>query len=234
MLVGGFEKLTLIDYPGEVAAIVFTRGCNFRCPFCYNPMLVVPNEKAPSREGAFSEDYVLNFLKDRKGKLDGVVISGGEPTLQKDLIEFILKLKALNYKVKLDTNGTNPEILKNLINQKIINYVAMDLKAPLEKYSQVVKAPVDLNKITESIKILINSKMPYEFRTTVVPKLISKNDINLMGVLIQNADRWFLQNFQSQSDLVDLSFQKENSFTDQEMLEMLEIGKKYVKKCEVR
>jgi len=163
MLIGGLEKLTLIDYPGEVAAIIFTQGCNFRCQFCYNPMLVWPLEDSKMKyrkdHSLIEESDLFAFLRSRVGKLDGVVITGGEPTLHADLPEFINKIKALGYKVKLDTNGTNQEMLEKLINipltrgQNLIDYIAMDLKAPLDKYEKVTGAKVSLANIKKSVKI---------------------------------------------------------------------------------
>lgn len=248
MLIGGLEKLTLIDYPGKIAAIVFTQGCNLRCHFCYNPMLVAPHTSegsAKQKNHLITEDDFFAFLKSRINKLDGVVISGGEPTLQADLEKFILKIKNLGFLVKLDTNGANPEILESLIKQKLIDYIAMDVKAPPDKYLEIVNADprglrrgqasgVCLPKIKKSIKIIMNSGLPYEFRTTVVPGLIFKKDIAKMGKMIKGASKWYLQNFKSDTDLINKTLEKEKSYSEIEMREMAQIGKKYAKICAAR
>ncbi|MBU2456910.1 anaerobic ribonucleoside-triphosphate reductase activating protein, partial [Patescibacteria group bacterium] len=200
MLIGGLQKFSVLDYPGHISAIIFTKGCNFKCQFCYNPMLVYPSKKDHT---LILENDLFYFLKKRIGKLDSVVITGGEPTVQQDLPKFIQKIKKLNYLVKLDTNGTNPEMLKNLIQKNLINYIAMDIKAPLEKYNQITGVEVDFNKIQKSIKIIMQSNLPYEFRTTVVPKFLDAEDIKKIGELIQGAKKWFLQNFKSNTDLVN-------------------------------
>lgn len=231
--------MTLIDYPGQVAAIVFTKGCNFRCHFCYNPLLVWPDKETDEKKyektyPTVSEDEFFLFLKSRKGKLDGVVITGGEPTLQTDLAEFIEKVRALGYKIKLDTNGTNSVVLKKLLDKKLLDYIAMDLKAPLEKYSQVVSAPVNCQEIEKSVKIIITSGLPHEFRTTVVPGLLVLEDFELMGKIIAGADAWYLQKFKSDTELVDRNLENTVSVSDAKMLEMVALGKKYVKICELR
>jgi len=240
MIIGGFEKLTLIDYPDHLAAIIFTQGCNFRCHFCYNPMLVWPrkgadekNKKEKGSEMLSTQDLFL-FLKERFGRLEGVVITGGEPTLHADLPSFIKKIKKIGYLVKLDTNGTNPIMLEHLIKNKLVDYLAMDFKAPLEKYSQTVGVSVDCKNIQKSVKLIMNSGLPYEFRTTVVPGLLDKVDFKKMGELIKGADKWYLQNFKSDTDLVDPKYQAKLAYTSQDMKDFADIGKQYVKFCEVR
>ena len=240
MKIGGLEKLSLIDYPGYLSAIVFTAGCNFRCHFCYNPMLVWPSSELggiQNKEKGFSqipEEDLFLFLKDRVGKIEGIVITGGEPTMHNDLPEFIKKIKALGFKVKLDTNGTIPEMVKKIIDEKIIDYIAMDLKAPLEKYSTIVGVPIDCQKIVESVKIVIESGLPHEFRTTVTPGFLEKDDFSKMGQIIQGADAWYLQKFKSDTDLVDPLLQGKAAFSSKEMEEMAEIGSKFVKICQLR
>lgn len=229
MKIGGLEKLTLIDYPGELAAIVFTSGCNFRCHFCYNPMLVVPKGHPLIEEGG-----LLDFLAERKGKIDGVVVTGGEPTMQPDLPEFLAKIKKLGYKIKLDTNGTNPEMLEKVISSGMVDYIAMDIKGPLDKYQEIVGVDVNLENVKKSIKIIVESGLPHEFRTTLVPGLHKKEDIEKMGEMIRGADKWFLQFFKSDTGLVDKSFEEKPAFTHAEMEEMRKMGEKYAKKCEVR
>ncbi|MFZ4648770.1 MAG: anaerobic ribonucleoside-triphosphate reductase activating protein [Patescibacteria group bacterium] len=240
MKIGGLEKLSLIDYPGNLSAIVFTVGCNFRCHFCYNPMLVWPLEELGGIEyknkgfSPISEEDLFLFLKSRVGKLDGVVITGGEPTMHHDLPEFIKGIRSLGFKVKLDTNGTNPEMLQKIINEKLIDYIAMDLKAPFDKYQAVVGVPVDCQKLVESVKLVITSGLPHEFRTTVTPGLLEKDDFAKMGQDIKGAEAWYLQKFKSDTDLVDPKLQGKKAFSTQEMEEMAKIGSKFVKLCQLR
>ncbi len=240
MIIGGLEKLTLLDYPDHLAAIIFTQGCNFRCHFCYNPLLVLPveggDEKNKKEKGfsPLSQKNLFLFLTERFGRLEGVVITGGEPTLHPDLPDFIRKIKKIGYLVKLDTNGTNPDMLAGLIRDKLIDYIAMDLKAPLARYSEVVGVPVDCKNIEKSVKMIIESGLPYEFRTTVVPGLLGKDDFEAMGRSIQGARKWYLQNFKSDTGLVDNDFREKSGYSSKEMAEFAAIGRKYVDFCEVR
>ena len=262
MIIGGLQKFSLLDYPGKVSAIVFTQGCNFRCQFCYNPMLVWPigegklkYDRELTRESGSEpgqqkvhpkinptdakalvdkQDDLFVFLEARVGKLDAVVITGGEPCLQKDLIKFIKKIRDFGYLIKLDTNGGYPEILTKLIKEKLINYIAMDLKAPESKYGEVAGIKVDFNNIKKSVKIIKESGLPYEFRTTVVPDLLDKEDISEMGKIIRGAPKWYLQNFKSQSELVNKDLKGKVPYNGRQMKEMAEIGRQYVKNCQVR
>ncbi len=236
MKIAGFEKLTLIDYPNHLAAIIFTHSCNFRCHYCYNPMLVWPSGKE-SDEGdmnkkaysLISEDELFDFLKKRQGKLEGLVITGGEPTLQPDLISFIEKVKKLGFLVKLDTNGTRPGIIEKLIKEKRIDYIAMDFKAPIDDYEKVVDVRFDWDKIEKSVKIIKEGGLDYEFRTTVLPKLINKEDIKKMAQYLQGASKWYLQQFKSEVDLVNMDYRNFASYTDKEMDELVLVAKKYFK-----
>ena len=180
------------------------------------------------------EDDLFVFLKSRVGKLDAIVITGGEPCLQKDLFEFIKKIKKLGFLIKLDTNGSYPEILEKLLDKKLIDYMAMDLKAPAEKYSETTGVAENFNNIKKSVKIIMQSGLPYEFRTTVVPGLLNKDDINEMGKIIKGARAWYLQGFKSANDLVNQDLKGRVPYNSRQMQEMAEIGRKYVKKCEVR
>lgn len=234
MLIGGLEKLSLLDYPGQIAAIVFTQGCNFRCHFCYNPLLVLPRSGTDIKQkdlSLISEDDLFVFLKKRLGKLDAVVITGGEPTIHRDLPEFIAKIKALGYLVKLDTNGTNPAMLQRLLDKKLIDYLAMDVKAPWDKYEIVVGVKPDLSKIKKSVKIIMNSGLPYEFRTTVAPDLLTPEDIVALAAELKGAKLWYLQKFESNKDLVDPKFQGAKSYTDKEMKAMAEQAAKTAGVC---
>lgn len=231
MLIGGLQKTSLLDFPGRVAAIVFTPGCDFRCSFCYNASLVTNiNPRLNIVEKVF-----FNFLDKRKKVLDAVVISGGEPTLQADLLEFMSKIKKRGFLIKLDTNGSRPEIIQKILGLNLVDYLAMDIKAPLSKYATTVKMP-NLNKenIKKSIKLIMASGLPYEFRSTLLPVLHTKDDVVAMAKLIKGAAKYYLQKFVPMSDLIDKSFKKEKSYTTGEMKELAELCKKYVKECLVR
>jgi len=173
MKIGGLIKTSLVDYPGKVAAVIFTQGCNLRCPYCHNPELVYPNMLLEP----YDEKEVFDFLKKRVGALDGVVISGGEPAIHPDLADFMAKIKALGYKIKLDTNGTFPEVLEHLINLKLVDYIAMDLKAPLNKYDEAAGTAVDNAAIARSMAVIAGSGVDYEFRTTYDKTILDEKDI---------------------------------------------------------
>lgn len=188
MRIGGLQKLTLLDFPGHVACTVFLQGCNFRCPFCHNTSLVMGTEE-------ISEDEVLHFLKTRQGLLDGVAVTGGEPLLSAGLPDFLRKIKALGFMIKLDTNGSLPEKLRALIDENLVDYVAMDIKNSPEKYSQTAGADGMLDAVKESVSILMNGTVPYEFRTTVVDELHEPSDFHAIGEWLKGAKQYFLQGF---------------------------------------
>lgn len=199
MRISGFQKMTLLDYPGKVACTIFTSGCNFRCPFCHNASLVTHIDKSVS----FSEEEILEYLKKRKGILDGVCITGGEPLLQVDIIDFLTKIKEIGYSVKLDTNGSFPQKLEKIINKQLVDYVAMDIKNSKEKYPQTVGiANFDISPIEKSVEILKTSGIDYEFRTTVVAEFHEPQDIVAAAEWIKGAKRYFLQNFVDSGDLI--------------------------------
>ena len=229
MNVGGFQRFSLIDYPGKICAIVFTQGCNFRCPYCHNPELVDLEKFSKS----ISEKEIFSFLEKRKGKLDAVSITGGEPTLQKELIEFLKKIKNMGYLVKLDSNGTHPEIIEKIIKEGLVDYLAMDVKAPLEKYNKVTGVDVDISKIKKSIDLIMNSSLDYEFRTTVLKSQLSKDDIREIGKLIKGAKLYVLQKFVP-SKILDPKFLDEKTYTDEEFEQLRKEMEKYVDKCDVR
>lgn len=229
MLIGGLQKTTLIDYPDKVACIVFTIGCNFRCGFCHNPELVEVGKKSN-----VPEDVFFDFLEKRKKILDGVVITGGEPLLQKDIKNFIIKIKEKGFLVKLDTNGTSPELLKELIDLKLIDYVAMDIKTVPEKYFDVVNVKDKEKDVSKSIKILLEGKVDYEFRTTVVEGLHTKEDLINVAKLIKGAPRYFLQKFVVAPKLLDKTFKTKKSLSTSELEEVCGVAKKYVGRCEIR
>ncbi len=241
--IGGLEKSTLIDYPGRIAATVFLVGCNFRCPFCYSSELVLP-EKILKQPRIPEKDF-FDFLKQRKGLLEGVVICGGEPTINKNLPGFIKKIKDLDYLVKLDTNGSNPKMLKNLIDPPpklrpkdgggLIDYVAMDIKAPLErrKYEKATGVKADFKKIKESIEIIKNSAINYEFRTTVVPTIHTKEDVIQIAKDVSPAKKYFLQNFRPEKT-IDPQFEKIKPYSKDFLLEIKKEIAKFFGICEVR
>ena len=197
MKINGFQKMTVLDFPGKVACIVFTGGCNMRCPFCHNADLAL-NQGTDE----FSEEEILAYLKKRQGLLDGVCITGGEPLLQPDIKEFIQKVRALGYAVKLDTNGAFPERLKGLVNEGLLDYVAMDIKNQKEKYALTAGVNIDISKIEESVAFLMEGKVDYEFRTTVVSEFHEKEDILKISEWIKGAKRYFLQNFVDSGNLI--------------------------------
>ena len=200
MNIQGIQKLTLLDYPGHVACTVFSGGCNFRCPFCHNALLVTrENENV----NTFDEDDFFSFLKKRKGILDGVCVTGGEPLLDPDCFSFIGKIKELGYKVKVDTNGSFPERLASLIDEGYVDYVAMDIKNTLEKYGLTVGIDgYKTDRIEKSIEILKNGRIPYEFRTTLVKEFHSEDDFDKIGKMIEGAEKYFLQKFTDSGNLI--------------------------------
>ena len=227
-IIGGVQKTSLLDFPDKISAIVFTKGCNFKCGYCHNPQLL------KSGDGIYDVDAFFDFLKKRQGKIDGVVVTGGEATLQTDLKLFIQKVKELGFLVKLDTNGTNPKILKELIQENLLDYIAMDIKAPLEKYSLIANTSIDISSIVESIEIIMSSNVDYEFRTTILPSLISKDDFDSIGNLIQGAKRYYLQKFVVQSYILDSSLKDEKNYTDAELTTIKEKLKKYIQFIDIR
>lgn len=197
ILIKGLQRVSLIEYPGKIVSIVFVGNCNFSCHYCYNPDLVKDYDKIPT----IPEEEIINFMKKRKGLLDGICITGGEPTIYPDLPKFIKKIKNLGFLVKLDTNGTNPDILKDLIDQKLIDYVAMDIKASLSKYEKVTGTKVNLDNIQKSVNIIRKSGIDYEFRTTVVPKFFKKKDALDISEWLKGSERYFLQQFRPEKTL---------------------------------
>lgn len=229
MVFGGFEKFTIIDYPGKIACMVYTIGCNFRCPYCHNPELV-----DETVETKISGDSVLDFLSRRKKILDGVVITGGEPTMHgDDLLDFMKKVKDLGFLVKLDSNGTNPEVLQKALDRKIVDYIAMDVKSPFSSYSQTVARPVDVDALRKSIKIIMSSGIDYEFRTTVIKSMLSIKDFDEIGKEIKGAKAYYLQKFLP-TKILNPQFIRKVSYNAEEFEEIKKKMKKYVKYCGIR
>lgn len=209
MNIAGVQKVTLLDYPGKVACEIFTQGCNFECPFCQNSSLI-----PITNTGEFSEEEIFEYLNLRKNILDGVVITGGEPTVQKDLKSFIKKIKDLGLLVKLDTNGGNPKVLQELIDEDLVDYVAMDIKNIFNKYNITAGKKINLDNIKKSIEILKASKIDYEFRTTIIKEMHSLDDIVSICKLVGNA-KYYLQNFEDSENVIDHSL---HGFSREELL----------------
>lgn len=223
--IGGLQKTTLIDYPGRIAATIFIIGCNFRCPFCYSRELVLP-EKIKSHPRILEKE-IFDFLEKRKGLLEGIVICGGEPTIHEDLPDFIQRIKNLGYLVKLDTNGSNPKMLKKLIDEKMIDYVAMDIKGPREKYDLAAGVKVDIKNIEKTINLLKEDKIDYEFRSTILPQIHTKGDIVKMARWIRGAEVFYLQQFRPEKT-IDPEYEKCKPFTKKELKEIQVECNKYV------
>lgn len=220
MKISGLQKLTLLDFPTKVAAIIFTQGCNFRCPYCQNSGLI-------PMEGDYliDEEEVLGYLQKRKGIIDGLVISGGEPTVQKDLIEFIKKVKDLGFLVKLDTNGSNPKVLKELLDNKLIDYVAMDIKYTLDDYKKVAGLKPLISNLEESIKLIKKSNIEHEFRTTIIKNIHDIDTILNICDYIGKDENYYVQNFEQSEFVVDKTLE---SFSNDELKLIKEtINKKY-------
>lgn len=192
MTLGGYQKLTLIDYPGKLATTVFTVGCSFRCPFCHNPELV--DSRQFTVQSDLEKEFIA-FLKKRKGKLEGVCITGGEPLIQPDIIDFIKKIKKLGYLVKVDTNGTRPDVLKKIIDGKLADFIAMDIKSSPRKYSATAGVKTDIDRIKMSIGLIMGSMLEYEFRTTAVPGIHQEKDFEIIGEWIKGAKNYYLQEY---------------------------------------
>lgn len=225
----GLQKTTFIDYPDKIACIVFTQGCNFRCGYCHNPELF------ENKEPVLSVPAFFEFLNKRKGKLDGVVITGGEPTLHgEELVNFIREIKSLNFLVKLDTNGTHPELLETLLKDKLVDYIAMDIKAPLEKYKDITRVNIDTNIIKKSIDIIMTSDIDYEFRTTVIKSQLSISDFEDICQVIKGAKKYYLQEF-IPSKILDETLMTEKSYSHDEFENICEYLKQYyVQNCDFR
>lgn len=217
MNIGGFQKNSLIDFPGTVSCIVFTQGCNFICPYCHNPDLVPGLQK---RAGLlFDEKEIFSFLKSRQGLVDGVVITGGEPCLQSDLVFFCKKVKDFGYKIKLDTNGSFPKILELLLQENLLDFVSMDIKTSLENYGLVVSEKFDVKKIQSSISLVMNQAPDYEFRTTCSRPFISEAILEDIGKTIKKAKRYVLAKCSRNVKVLDSGFVKSDNhfFSDSEM-----------------
>lgn len=226
----GWQKTSLIDYSPYTTSVLFLGGCNFRCNYCHNPDLVLNFNKIPD----IDVNEVFEYLKSKKKWIDGVCITGGEPTMHKDLPLFISKFKEIGMKVKLDTNGSNPSMIKELIDKKLIDYIAMDIKTALEDYEKVAVVHIDKEKIKESVSLIKNSSVDYSFRTTVIPGLIGKREIFLISKWLEGAKRFCIQQFRTSKPLVNKELQKLKPYTKEELDEMALTAKPFFEKVEVR
>lgn len=233
MVFGGIQKNSFIDYPGKISCVLFLRGCNFHCPYCHNPDLVTGDI---SRTPLIKENEIFDFLKDRKDLLDGVVISGGEPTLSDDLITICEKIRSLGYAVKLDTNGSRPEVIEQIIRQDAIDYLAMDIKTDPSRYAPSIKKHFDPAVIVESIRIIMSSGLPYEFRTTCVRPFIDEESVKRIGKIIQGARLYALQRFHNQDGVLNPEFfaGRQSCFSDREMMDLKRCAEPWVRTCIVR
>jgi len=228
MKIAGFQPFSLIDYPGKTSAIIFTRGCPFRCPYCHNPELVTsPTQKEIDVEGIYS------FFEKRRTQLDAVTITGGEPTVHRDLPQFIRRIRDLGYLIKLDTNGTNPVMLATLLDERLIDAVAMDIKGPLQCYADIVCMPVRLDDLRRSITLIIEAAIPSEFRTTVVQGMLDEQDFEEIGKMIAGAKKYFLQRFLP-TKTIQRDFMNRQSPTLDELSVFQRIMRGYVAQCEIR
>lgn len=228
MRIGGMQKLTLLDYPGKVACTIFLSGCNLRCPYCHNPGLVLPERRDG---GELSASEVFGFLEQRHGKLDGVCISGGEPTLQQELPQFIADIRRLGYAVKLDTNGTNPGMLETLLRGGVLDYVAMDIKNSPARYTETCGGVDVLSKVQESVSLLLNGAVDYEFRTTVCKPLHTEKEMVEIGHWLRDAKRYFLQPFVDSGDLVSGNVQ---AHTQEKLVRLLQAVLPYIPNTKLR
>jgi len=228
MKIGGIQAQSLIDWPDEVCAVFFAIGCNFRCPFCYNIDLVLEKSKI------IPEKEIENFLEERKNFLDAIMLSGGEPTMQKDLPEFIKKIRSYGYKTGIETNGTNPDMIERLLKEKLLDFIAMDIKSDFESYEKAVGIKVDIKKIQKSIELIKNSKMLYEFRTTVVPGLFDDKTAERIGILLKGAKKYVLQQFINENNMLDINYKKIKPYLLSELDKFKKILQKNIENVEVR
>ena len=229
MEIGGLQRVSLIEYPHRICAVIFTRGCNFRCPYCHNPELVDPNLYA----SLIPEGEVYSFLEKRRGKLDAVTITGGEPTLQADLARAVRRMKDMGYRVKVDTNGSRPDIVEELTRDHLVDYIAMDIKGPLHKYRSLAGVDISVSDIRRSIETIAASGIEYEFRTTVARSMLTERDLNEIGKLIRGARLYVLQRFVP-AKVLDQRFLSQTTFTEEEFTAVRRKLEKRISRVAVR
>jgi pyruvate formate lyase activating enzyme len=218
MKISGFQKLTLLDFPDKLACIIFTQGCNFNCQYCQNSGLI-----GHENEYLIDEEEIFDYLEKRKKVIDGIVISGGEPTVQKDLLRFMKRVKDKGFLVKLDTNGSNPKILKEIIYENLVDYIAMDIKNVFELYKEVTYTNTNTSNLKESIKLISDSNIDHEFRTTIIKNVHDLDKIYKICSYVDNHAKMFLQNFEQSENVKD---KKLESFTKEELIDIQKKVKK--------
>ena len=226
----GIQKTSLIDYPGKIASTIFFNRCNFRCPFCHNPELALGQDK----NNPINPEEIIEYLEKRKKWLDGVCLTGGEPTMHKGLEDFIKNIKKHGFLVKLDTNGTNPDLLETLIKKELVDYIAMDIKAHYDDYDNVAKVNVNKQHIKKSTEIIRNSQIDYEFRTTVAPPYFKKQDLLKICKWLDGSKHYVLQQFRNNTKMIDMTLADTQAYTPEKLEEFKEIASKYFKTCEIR
>lgn len=229
MGIKGFQGTSLLDYPGRIASLIFTGGCNLTCPFCHNPSLVLSPQDHPD----YPFEVLLHEIAERRSFIDGVVISGGEPTLDPDLPQFLRAVKRLGLLVKLDTNGLAPEVLADLLSEKLLDYIALDVKTAPARYGELHHSPVDLDLLPQSVALIKSAGIPYEFRTTCVPGYVEDHDISAMGALLQGGKLWVLQQFVPDNAL-DAQLRAGQPHPDAKLLHFADLAHRYVAEVKVR
>jgi pyruvate formate lyase activating enzyme len=230
VLIKGLNKTCLIDFEPYTACVVFLGGCNFRCGYCHNPDLVLHFNNIPS----ISEDEFFSFLDKRKKWLDGAVVTGGEPTMQKDLVGFFAKIKEKGFLVKLDTNGSNPHVISALISKKLVDYIAMDIKTSLGDYNNVCGVDVDIKKIRESIELIKNSSVDYEFRTTFIPGIVTKDNALNIAETLKGARKYVIQNFREKADMIEARFKNIKPYSKEELEDIKKAVSGYFEEVKIR
>ena len=226
----GFQKTSLIDFAPYTASTIFLAGCNFRCPFCHNPDLVLNFKDLKD----IPEQEIIDYISKKKKWIDGVCITGGEPTIYSNLPDFISKFKSLGIKVKLDTNGSNPEMIEELLSKGLVDFIAMDIKSDIPNYEKLCNVPVIIQNIQRSVELIKNSDIDYEFRTTAVPNLVGKKEILSIGSWLKGSKKFAIQNFRASKPMIDNNLKDIHSYSKQELNEMKDLVKEFFEEVEVR